>query len=936
MMSEEGRDRADGVATSVTLGADGVSGLPETGRPLLLVVEEGRLLLFFRDGRGVRRLVDEADEGGRLLFPGACRGGKAGSSWLLEPVPRARVRVLPLDPAVPVTPESPAAPALAAFVQGAGAAEAKAGATTLGDLLEASRRALEKRQQTEETAASTYFATAARARQSLLRRALVRLVAVAGASVPVMAEAEGGCEDGDLAALALAMRIEGAPLSPAELARTEEALADADTDADAEADARTRATADGFVEDRLERAMRLADLRYRRVDLKDGWWTGDHGTLLIRAPDGEALVLEPAGGRRGARYRCWHPAEGVARDLDPDAAKALGRRAFQPCARLSARPLGLGALLRHGLWRVRGEAWRFALLLATAALLSLAMPLATGAIMRQAIPEGDDGLLLTLFVALIAAAFAGSLLDLVRSLLTVRIEGRAAWRLQTALWDRLLRLPVSFFRKFDVGDLANRALSIDTIRAMAGAQVVEAVSHVFFGLFSLALMFWYSPLLGAVAGGAGLLFVFFVLGAARRVTRHVKRITDDTGRLEAMVFQFVQAIAKIRVAGATSAAFARFADLYRGILGESRRQQLAQGALAALSGVWPVVVFAALVLATALAGGELFAAFRNPIDWSQIEGESLRGVIAPASFIAFHAALGQFSLALVGAGRAFVFLATVRPWAERVTPLLATAPETAETGGGRRPAGFSGRLRVHGLAFRYRAGAPRVLDGIDFEVRPGEMVALVGPSGAGKSTVVRLLLGFERPEAGSIFYDGIDLARLDPGWLRRRIGVVLQDGRLLPGSIFDNIAAGSRIDRERAMEAIRMAGMAEDLERMPMGLETMLGEGAVTLSGGQRQRLMIARALVRRPKLVIFDEATSALDNETQAIVTESLARLKAGRLVIAHRLSTIRDADRIHVLEGGRIVQSGRFDELLRIDGPFRRLARRQMIDSVSPSRGG
>ncbi len=268
----------------------------------------------------------------------------------------------------------------------------------------------------------------------------------------------------------------------------------------------------------------------------------------------------------------------------------------------------------------------------------------------------------------------------------------------------------------------------------------------------------------------------------------------------------------------------------------------------------------------------------------------------------------------------------VRPWAERLRPLLDERPEDI-AGGHRRLKPFRGAIAVHALAFRYAPDSARILDGVSLKLDPGEMVALVGPSGAGKSTIIRLILGFEQPEEGSIFIDGVDLRRLDLGWLRRQIGVVLQDGRLLPGSIFQNIAAGARITRGQAMDAIRMAGMEADLEQMPMGLETMLGEGAVTLSGGQRQRLMIARALVRRPKLVIFDEATSALDNETQAVVTESLNRLAVARLVVAHRLSTIRDADRIYVLDHGRLVEEGRFAELLAQNGLFRRLAARQMI---------
>ncbi|RMF70354.1 MAG: ATP-binding cassette domain-containing protein [Alphaproteobacteria bacterium] len=604
-----------------------------------------------------------------------------------------------------------------------------------------------------------------------------------------------------------------------------------------------------------------------------------------------------------------------------------GRTAWMLAARLpEAGRLRLGDLLRHAGWGMGRDAARFLVFTLLAGLLSLGTPLATGAVMANAIPEADHPLLLTLFLALVAAAAAQAGISLASGLATVRAEGRAGNRVQEAVWDRLLRLPVSFFRRFDVGDLTNRALSVDTIRAMASMHAVTAITHGIFGLFSLALMIWYDVKLGLVVATMGLVFAGLTWLVGRAVLREVSAITDDTGRLEALIFQFVQAITKIRVAGAVVAAFQRFAELYRRLLAASRRQMVAAAVLQGLSTVWPILTFAVLVAVLAFVSGQFFAYFRTPADWAGIEAENLRASISASSFIAFYTALGQFSLALVMVSGAVLQLVAIRPWAERLRPILDTRPED-EAGGGRRPERLRGQIAFHGVCFRYAVPGARILDGVNLRVEPGEMVALVGPSGAGKSTIIRLLLGFEEPEEGSIFIDGIDLKRLDRVWFRRRIGVVLQDGRLLPGSILQNIAAGARISREEAMEAVRMAGMEDDLKQMPMGLETMLSEGAVTLSGGQRQRLMIARALVRRPRLVIFDEATSALDNETQAVVTDSLNRLAVTRLVVAHRLSTIREADRIYVLDRGRVVEEGRFEELLAADGLFRRLAQRQMI---------
>jgi len=243
------------------------------------------------------------------------------------------------------------------------------------------------------------------------------------------------------------------------------------------------------------------------------------------------------------------------------------------------------------------------------------------------------------------------------------------------------------------------------------------------------------------------------------------------------------------------------------------------------------------------------------------------------------------------------------------------------------PGELLGSIAVRDLSFRYSEDGPWVVENVNFEIKPGESLAIVGPSGSGKSTVLRLLLGLETPTRGGVFYDGKDLERLDLRLVRRQIGTVLETSRLVPGSVYDNIAGSAPLPRERVMEAVRLAGLEADVAAMPMGLETLVMEGGAQLSGGQRQRLMIARALVRRPRLIFLDEATSALDNGTQAIVGHSIAAMNATRIVIAHRLSTVRDADRILVLDRGRIAEIGTYDELIERGGAFHRLAQRQLL---------
>jgi len=298
--------------------------------------------------------------------------------------------------------------------------------------------------------------------------------------------------------------------------------------------------------------------------------------------------------------------------------------------------------------------------------------------------------------------------------------------------------------------------------------------------------------------------------------------------------------------------------------------------------------------------------------------------LTTGEFLAFTAAFGQFMAAALGMGWALVGRTNLVALYERASPILRALPEVLTTQAA--PSELKGEVEAHHLVFRYHADAPLVLRDVSFHIRPGEFVAFVGPSGCGKSTLFRLLLGFETPVSGSVYFDGADLAGLDTQALRRQIGVVLQSGMLLGGSIWENICGAAWFPLEEALEAARMAGLDEDINNMPMGMHTMVQAGGGGLSGGQRQRILIARAIVGKPRLLLFDEATSALDNRTQEIVGQSLKTLKATRIVIAHRLSTIIGADRIFVVDHGQIVQTGNYAELMQEAGLFRELAERQL----------
>ncbi|HLL81906.1 MAG TPA: ATP-binding cassette domain-containing protein, partial [Longimicrobium sp.] len=472
------------------------------------------------------------------------------------------------------------------------------------------------------------------------------------------------------------------------------------------------------------------------------------------------------------------------------------------------------------------------------------------------------------------------------------------------VFDHLLSLPVSFFRRFSVGDLHARAMGVESIRGLLSGSVVSAILSLAFSVFSFAILFHYSALLACAATVLVALLCAASLALARLQLHRQRTLHEAQGRVAALLFDLLGGIVKLRVAGAERRAAARWEGAYavqrRGENGAQRVANLQAVVNSVYGALVPLVLFA-------------------------VAGLSAGSGLSAAEFLAFNAAFGQFQAAALAALSVAAQVMAALPLYERMQPILATAPEVDERRA--RAGDLAGELELSHVSFRYGSDGPPVLNDVSLRVAPGEFVALVGPSGSGKSTCLRLLLGFERPDAGVVRFDGCDLATLDLHSVRRQLGVALQDGQPLVGTVFSTIAGGRHVSLDEVWRAARMVGLEEEIRDLPMGMYTFINDSGTNFSGGQRQRMLIARAIVCRPRIVLLDEATSALDNRTQETVIRSLEQLRATRLVIAHRLSTIMNADRIYVLDAGRVVESGTYGELASRNGVFTRMIERQTL---------
>ena len=655
--------------------------------------------------------------------------------------------------------------------------------------------------------------------------------------------------------------------------------------------------------EQLEYLMRPYGIMRRTVRLEKGWYRDAVGAMLgVMKESGRVVALIPA----GFSGYCY---------IDPDSGKKIkinrrNQRLFDSEAIAFYKPfplkkIGLGSVAKYIAETL--SAADFALIaLATLALSLIGMlsPKLNNILFAAVLPSGSVRLLLSIAVFTVSVSVSSLLISATKEMITARINTKMSVSVQAAAMMRIMSLPADFFKGYGSGDLSSRAAHISSLCNMLVSAVLTTGLTSAFSLIYISQIFIYAPLLVVPAIAVILVTVAFSLISSFAQMRISKKQMELSAKESGMSYALISGIQKIKLAGAEKRAFARWGNLYA----QNARLTYNPPAFIKLNSV--------ICLAISLIGNIVMYA------------AAVKSGVSVADYYAFGTAYGMVSGAFMSLAGMALTVAQIKPILETVQPFFNTVPEISE--GKEVITRLSGGIELTNVSFRYNENMPLILDNMSLKIRPGQYVAIVGKTGCGKSTLMRLLLGFEKPQKGAVYYDGSDIERIDLKSLRRRIGVVMQNGKLFSGDIYSNIVISAPwLTQSDAWDAAEKAGIAEDIRRMPMGMNTIISEGSGGISGGQRQRLMIARAIAPKPKILMLDEATSALDNLTQKRVSESLDSLKCTRIVIAHRLSTIKQCDRILVLDGGKITEDGTYDELIAQNGVFAELVERQRLDT-------
>lgn len=656
--------------------------------------------------------------------------------------------------------------------------------------------------------------------------------------------------------------------------------------------------------EQLEYLLRPYGIMRRTVNLDSGWYKDAIGAMLaVRKSDGAVVALIPTG---ISGYSYLEHETGKKIKINNKNQNLFEREAIAFYKPFPLKKIGIPGLVRYIIQTLSVSDFvmiAFATLAVT--LFGMISPKINNIIFSDVIESGSMRLLISITVFLLCVTISQMIITAVKSLITARINTKMSVSVQAATMMRVLSLPADFFKNYSSGELSSRSQYINSLCNMIVSTVLSAGLTSLFSLVYISQIFVYAPALVVPALIVIVATVLFSLISAFVQMRISKKQMELATKESGMSYALISGVQKIKLAGAEKRAFARWGNLY--------------AEEAALMYNPPIYIKLNSVISTAISlAGTLVMYYA-----------AIRTQVSVADYYAFNTAYGMVSGAFMSFVSIALTVAQIKPIMDMAKPILDAVPEVSE--GKQVITRLSGGIELNNVSFRYHDNMPFVLDNLSLKIRPGQYVAIVGATGCGKSTLMRLMLGFETPNKGAVYYDGRDLSTIDLKSLRKKVGVVMQDGKLFQGDIYSNIVISApHLTLDDAWEAAELAGIADDIRRMPMGMHTVISEGSGGVSGGQRQRLMIARAIAPKPKILMFDEATSALDNLTQKKVSDSLDSLDCTRIVIAHRLSTIRQCDRIIVFDKGKIIEDGKYEELLEKDGYFAELVSRQRLDDT------
>ncbi len=660
--------------------------------------------------------------------------------------------------------------------------------------------------------------------------------------------------------------------------------------------------------EQLEYLLRPHGITRRTVTLSKGWYKDAIGAMLgIRKSDGLVVALIPTG-FSGYSYRDMETGKyvkinGKNQELFEEEAIAF----YKP---LPLKEIGISDLMRYILGTLSPADFVMTGASALAVtLIGMLSPKLNNLLFSRVIEDGSTQILLAITVFMICVTLSSLLINGVKSLIIARINTKMSISVQAAVMSRLMSLPAGFFKNYSSGELSARVQCSNSLCEMLVSVALTTGLTSVFSLVYISQIFVYAPALVIPSLIITLATVVFTVVSAFVQMKVSKKEMELSSKESGMSYALISGVQKIKLSGSEMRAFARWGNLY------------AEEARLAYNPPMFLKINSVISSAISLAGTLMMY-------WVAVSSG-----VSVADYYAFNTAYGMISGAFISLAGMALTVAQIKPIMDMVKPILEAVPEISE--GKQMITRLSGSIELDNVSFRYNENMPLVIDDLSLKIRPGQYVAIVGATGCGKSTLLRLMLGFESPQKGAVYVDGKDIEVVDLKSLRRNIGVVMQNGKLFTGDIFSNITISAPwLTMDEAWHAAELSGIAEDIRRMPMGMHTMISEGSGGISGGQRQRLMIARAIAPKPKVLMFDEATSALDNITQKTVSESLDSLKCTRIVIAHRLSTIKQCDRILVLDKGKIIEDGTYDELIQRGGFFAELVARQRVDDIKELR--